>query len=121
MSRAGRSPGRDGPAGETDDARVEAVLRILGGENRIGVAGDLGVGLEILEEWERVFLRAGRDGLARARAPMNDAERMRTWAKIGELTMRLDLLCRFIARKGYADELEALDKRTTSYQTGRTQ
>ncbi len=120
MSCIVRSPSAVGPERSSDADMVEAVLRILGGEDRIGVAGDLGIGLETLEEWERIFLQAGRDGLARARAPMADAERMRTWAKIGELTMHLDLLRRFIARKGYADELEALDARTTSYQTGRT-
>lgn len=120
MSCIVRSPYAVGPKRSSDADKVEAVLRILGGEDRIAVANELGVGLESLEEWERVFLQAGRDGLARARAPMADAERMRVWAKVGELTMRLDLLRRFIARKGYADELEALDTRRTSSSTGRT-
>lgn len=108
MSCIVRSSCPDGPGGLSDADKVEALLRILGGEDRIGVAGDLGVGLETLEEWERVFLQAGRDGLARVRTPMGDAERMRTWAKIGELTMRVDLLERFLARKGYADEVATM-------------
>lgn len=107
----------DGSPGVQDDRRVEAVLRILGGEDRLGVAGDLEVGLATLEEWERVFLQAGREGLAAARAPMDEAERLRTWAKIGELTMRVDLLERFLARKGYAEEVARLAARARSEST----
>lgn len=119
MSSAGHSPGRGGPAREAGDRRVEAVLRVLGGADRIPVATELGIGLETLEEWERVFLQAGREGLERARAPMDGGERMRTWAKIGELTMRVDLLERFLARKGYADDLEAMNRGRHSTSTGR--
>lgn len=109
----------DGSPDVSDDAREQAVLRLLGGEDRIRVAAGLGIGLETLEEWERVFLQAGREGLERSRAPMDGAERLRTWAKIGELTMRVDLLERFLARKGYADDLEAMDRRSHSTSTGR--
>lgn len=100
------------------EERVEAVLRVLAGGDRFATARDHGVDLDDLEEWIRVFLQAGREGLREARNPMDGTERLRAWAKIGELAMRVDLLRRFIARKGYADELEALERNSPSPKTG---
>lgn len=96
------------PAQASDDDRVEAVLRVLRGVDRLTVARDLGLEIELLEEWTRVFLQAGREGLRRPREPLDDVERLRAWARLGQLTMRVDLLERFLVRKGYADELRSL-------------
>lgn len=94
----------------SDDRRIAAVLRVLRGDDRLAVARDLGVDIERLDEWIRVFLQAGREEILRRRKPLGATERLRTWAKIGQLTMRADLLERLLTRKGYAEELEALER-----------
>lgn len=120
MTRSDRSALIEESLDGSDEGRIEAVLRVLGGDDRIGVARDLGVDLETLDEWIRVFLQAGRQGLRESEVRMGHVERLRAWSKIGELTMRVDLLRRFITRKGYADQLEALDDDTPSPTTGST-
>lgn len=108
MTPSDHTPRGGEPSGRPNDERVEAVLRVLGGEDRLAVARDLGVDIERLDEWIRVFLQAGREEILRGRKPLGETERLRTWAKIGQLTMRVDLLERLLTRKGYAEELEAL-------------
>ncbi len=56
-----------------------------------------------LESWKREFLEAGTRGL-KHHAAQEDRELLRTRAKIGELTMRLELAEDFIAKKGLTDE-----------------
>lgn len=109
MTRGHRSPRPCGPPEASDEDRFGAVLRVVGGEGRLAVARDLGVAVDDVDEWVRVFLEAGRDGIRSSREPLGETERLRAWARIGELTMRVDLLERFVARKGYADELASLE------------
>lgn len=102
-----------------DAEKADAVLQVLAGGDPLATARDHEVGLDELREWIRAFVQGGREGLRESRDPPDDAERLRAWCTIGELTMRVDLLRRFIARKGYADELEELERRTPSPFPGR--
>jgi len=64
-----------------------------------------------LEEWRRVFLETGQQGLkTRSRDP-GERELTRTRAKLGELTMRMELATELLEKRGYGDELKRLLKR----------
>jgi hypothetical protein len=56
-----------------------------------------------LESWKRVFLDIGTRGSRRARRPRSASSPLAR-AKIGELTMRLELAGHFIEKRGLADE-----------------
>jgi len=49
-----------------NDDRVEAVLRILGGEPVVGVAAELAEAADTVEAWRQTFIEAGRSALASA-------------------------------------------------------
>jgi hypothetical protein len=58
-----------------------------------------------------VFLEAGRQGLkSRGRDPA-DRELIRTRAKLGEVTMRMELASELLEKRGYGDDLKKLLKR----------
>ena len=63
-----------------------------------------------LEEWRR-FLETGQQGLRRRGRDPGERELTRTRAKLGELTMRLELARELLEKRGYGDELEKLLKR----------
>ena len=89
--------------------KTEVVLRLLRGE-------DLGeVSREVrepeLEEWRCVFLEGGQQSLkSRSRDPA-ERELIRTRAKLGEVTMRMELASELLEKRGYGDELKKLLKR----------
>ena len=59
----------------------------------------------------RVFLETGQQGLRiRSRDP-GERELTRTRAKLGELTMRMELATELLEKRGYGDELTRLLKR----------
>ena len=68
--------------------KTEVVLRLLRGEDLVEVSREVQVSPPELEEWRRVFLETGQQGLRRRRDP-GERELTRTRAKLGELTMRL--------------------------------
>lgn len=78
--------------------KVEAVLRLLRGESLDIVSRELGVKPSTLAEWREVFLRSGQEGLkSRTEDPLR-AENEKLKAKIGELTMEIELLNQKIDR-----------------------
>lgn len=93
------------------ERKAEVVLRLLRGEDLGEVAREIQVSPPELEEWRRVFLDRGQQGLkARSRDP-SERELNRTRAKLGEITMRLELARELLEKRGYGDELRKLLKR----------
>ena len=91
--------------------KAEIVSRLLRGEDLGEVSREMRVSPAVLEEWRRVFLETGQQGLRiRSRDP-GERELTRTRAKLGELTMRMELATELLEKRGYGDELKRLLKR----------
>ena len=91
--------------------KTEVVLRLLRGEDLVEVSREVRVSPPELEEWRRVFLETGQQGLRRRGRDPGERELTRTRAKLGELTMRLELASEVLEKRGYGDELKKLLKR----------
>ena len=101
--------------------KTEVVLRLLRGEDLVEVSREVQVSPPELEEWRRVFLETGQQGLRRRGRDPGERELTRTRAKLGELTMRLELARELLEKKGVRGRAgEALEARTrVSPGTGR--
>lgn len=91
--------------------KVEVVLRLLRGEDLAEVSREVQVSPPELEEWRRVFLETGQQGLRRRGRDPAERELIRTRAKLGEMTMRMELARELLEKRGYGDELKRLLKR----------
>ena len=67
-------------------------MRLLRGESLDIVARNLGVKASTLAQWREIFLRSGEEGLKSRSADPVVAENEKLKAKIGELTMEIELL-----------------------------
>ncbi len=101
--RATHAEPKDLPERWSAPRKTELVLRLLRGESLDSVSRDRQVPAHELESWKRAFLDAGIRGLKRHVEP-EDRELLRTRAKIGELTMRLELAEDLIEKRGLVDE-----------------
>jgi transposase len=84
--------------------KAELVLRLLRGEPLDAVARESQVPAHELEEWRRVFLDGGAQGLKK-RVDPEERELKRVQAKLGEVMMRLELAEGLLEKKGYGAEL----------------
>jgi transposase len=91
--------------------KAEVVLRLLRGEDLVEVSREVRVPPPQLEEWRRVFLETGKQGLRRRGRDPSERELLRTRAKLGEVTMRLELASELLEKRGYGDELKKHLKR----------
>src|SRR6187399_224698 len=82
--------------------KVEAVLRVLRGEDLDALSRELGVPAGTIAHWRDQFLSCGEAGLKSRPADERDDELGRLRAKIGELTMENELL-REQARRAEGD------------------
>ncbi|MBI2874935.1 MAG: IS3 family transposase [Firmicutes bacterium] len=74
------------------------VLRLLRGESLGEVSREIGVPVHRLEEWRTAFLVAGLEGL-RARPDTAEGRELKeARSKIGELTMKIELLERALGK-----------------------
>ena len=89
--------------------KAEVVLRLLRGEDIGQVSREIRVAPPELERWRREFLDGGQQGLKKKNRP--GGELMRTRAKLGELTMRVELQAELLEKRGYGDELRKLLRR----------
>ena len=89
--------------------KAEVVLRLLRGEDIGEVSREVRVAPPELERWRRDFLDGGQQGLKKKNRP--GGELMRTRAKLGEMTMRVELQAELLEKRGYGDELRKLLKR----------
>ena len=87
--------------------KAEVVLRLLRGEDIGEVSREIRVAP--LERWRRDFLDGGQQGLKKKNRP--GGELMRTRAKLGEMTMRVELQAELLEKRGYGDELRKLLRR----------
>ena len=85
-------------------------MRLLRGEDLGEVSREIRVPPPELERWRRRFLEGAREGLKAKNAP--DGELMRTRAKLGEMTMRVELQGELLEKRGYGDELRKLLRRS---------
>ncbi len=83
--------------------KTELVLRLLRGEPVDAVSRESQVPAHELEGWKRLFIEYGARGL-KTRVDPEERELTLARAKVGELTMRLELAEHLIEKKGFADE-----------------
>ena len=79
--------------------KADLVLRLLRGEALDAVARDSQVPAHELEEWRRVFLDGGTQGLKK-RVDPEERELRRVQAKLGEVMMRLELAEGLLEKQG---------------------
>ena len=89
--------------------KAEVVIRLLRGEDVGEVSREIRVAPPELERWRREFLEGGQQGLKKKSRP--GGELMRTRAKLGELTMRVELQAELLEKRGDGDELRKLLRR----------
>ena len=89
--------------------KAEIVLRLLRGDALDEVSRETQVPAHQLEDWRRRFLEGGQRGLRGRRDP-EERELTLAKAKIGELTMRLELAEGLIEKRGFADEWQRRTK-----------
>ena len=85
-------------------------MRLLRGEDLGEVSREVRVAPPELERWRREFLEGGQQGLKKKKNRPG-GELMRTRAKLGEMTMRVELQAELLEKRGYGDELRKLLKR----------
>ena len=123
---SGMSQGKDGREGEGMEgaertgeelperwsarAKAEIVLRLLKGEELDTVSRETQVPVHELERWRRIFLEGGINGFKRRDTPGAERELKRVQAKVGELTMKLEIVEWFLEKKGYGEELKKLKR-----------
>jgi hypothetical protein len=91
-------------------AKSEIVLRLLKGEELGTVSRETQVPVHELERWRRIFLEGGTNGFKRRDTPGAERELKRVQAKVGELTMKLEIVEWFLEKKGYGEELRKLKR-----------
>jgi transposase-like protein len=116
--KTGESAATEGRGGTTSrperwsaQRKTEVVLRLFRGEDLGELSRELQVSPPELEEWRRVFLETGQQGLKRRSRDPAEAELIRTRAKLGEMTMRMELAGELLEKRGYGDDLRKLLKR----------
>jgi transposase-like protein len=90
--------------------KTEIVLRVLRGEALDKVSREVQVPVHELEEWRRVFPDSGIQGLKRRGMDPEEREVRRLQAKIGEMTMRLELAEHLLEKRGFGDDLKKLKR-----------
>jgi len=91
-------------------AKMEIVLRLLKGEELGTVSRETQVPVHEFERWRRISLEGGTNGLKRQDTPGAERELKRVQAKVGELTMKLEIVEWFLKKKGYGEELRKLTR-----------
>ena len=90
--------------------KSEVVLRVVRGEAIDEVAREIQVPVHEVEEWRRVFLEGGQQGLKRRGLDPEERELRRLQAKIGDMTMRLELAEQLLEKRGFAEDVRRLRK-----------
>jgi transposase len=85
--------------------KVEAVLRLLRGEDLDALSRELGVTASKLAEWRETFLAGGQVALKSRQVDVRDDEVRSLREKVGDLTMRLELHQKFLDMRGIESPL----------------
>ncbi len=91
-------------------AKSEVVLRLFRGESVDEVSREIQVPVHEIETWRKEFLEAGMVGLRKRGGDPDERGLRHTQAKVGELTMKLELAELLLEKRGYGDELQRLKK-----------
>ena len=84
--------GRAGERGRFSSQRkMEAVLRLLRGEELDVLSRELGVSAATLAGWKEAFLSAGQAGLKSRQPDARDEENAQLKSLVGDLTLRLEI------------------------------
>jgi hypothetical protein len=110
MEAAERQTSEELPERWSARAKTEIVLRLLKGEELGTVSRETQVPVHELERWRRIFLEGGTNGFKRRETPGAERELKRVQAKVGELTMKLEIVEWFLEKKGYGEELRKLKR-----------
>jgi hypothetical protein len=110
MEGAERQTSEELPERWSARAKTEIVLRLLKGEEIGTVSRETQVPVHELERWRRIFLEGGTNGFKRRDTPGAERELKRVQAKVGELTMKLEIVEWFLEKKGYGEELRRLKR-----------
>jgi transposase len=78
--------------------KMEAVLRVLRGEDLDLISREAGITAATLSEWREHFVTSGQAGLKSRAADGRDEELARLKALVGDLTMRLELSREAVSR-----------------------
>jgi transposase-like protein len=100
----------DLPARWSAQRKTEIVLRVVRGDAIDEVAREIQVPVHEVEEWRRVFLESGQQGLKRRGLDPEERELRRLQAKIGDMTMRLELAEELLEKRGFAEDVRRLRK-----------
>jgi len=91
-------------------AKIEVILRVFRGESVDAVSRDVQVPVHELETWRKEFLEGGQAGLKKRGGDPDERALKQTQAKVGELTMKLELAEMLLEKRGFADELTRLKR-----------
>jgi transposase len=105
-----REQGKSLPERWSAQAKSEVVLRLFRGDSVDEVSREIEVPVHEVETWRKDFLDAGLVGLKRRGGDPEERALKQTQAKVGELTMRLELAEMLLEKRGCADELARLKR-----------
>ncbi len=91
-------------------AKSEVVLRLFRGESVEAVSREIQVPAHELETWRKDFLEGGMLGLKKRGGDPEERALKQTQAKVGELTMKLELAEMLLEKRGHGDELTRFKK-----------
>ncbi len=88
--------------------KTEIILRLLRGEGLSELSREVLCPAHELEQWRRVFLDSGMQGLKRRGGDPQERALRRTQAKLGETMMRLELATDLLEKRGHGDDVRKL-------------
>ncbi len=91
-------------------AKSEVVLRLFRGESVDAVSREIQVPVHEVETWRKEFLEGGAVRLKKRGGDPDERALRQTQAKVGELTMKLELAEMLLEKRGYGDELVKLKR-----------
>jgi transposase len=98
------------PEGWSAKAKSEIVLRVLRGEAVDAVSREIQVPVHEVAAWRRDLLDGAMAKLKRRSGESADRALQQAQAKIGELTMKLELIELLLEKRGYGEELAKLKR-----------
>ena len=90
--------------------KAEIVLRLLRGEDLGVLSRETQQPAHVLEEWRRAFIEGGNAKLRSRSGEDSERDLVRVRAKVGELTMKLELVEGLLEKRGFGDDLKKLGK-----------
>ncbi len=91
-------------------AKTEVILRLFRGEGVEAVSREIQVPVHEVETWRKEFLESGQAGLKKRGGDPEERALKQTQAKVGVLTMKLELAEMLLEKRGYGDELGRLKR-----------